>query len=69
MINRAHASHLGMQYTTGTTREIMYWRRMTTYLNEAVARMLYLSVDTVRSAERTNDVMPHSTASVASSSK
>jgi hypothetical protein len=29
MINRAHASHLGIQYTTGTAREIMYWPRMT----------------------------------------
>ena len=37
MINRAHASHLGIQYTTGTAREIMYWPRMTTDLSEAVA--------------------------------
>ena len=38
MIIRAHASHLGIQYTTGTAREIMYWPRMTTDLAEAVFR-------------------------------
>ena len=38
MIIRAHASHLGIQYMTGTAREIMYCPRMTTDLTEAVSR-------------------------------
>lgn len=36
MVNRAHASHLGIQYTVNTARDIMYWPRMTAELTEAV---------------------------------
>lgn len=36
MIERAHASHLGIEYTTGTAREIMYWPKMNAELTEAV---------------------------------
>lgn len=36
MINRAHASHLGITYTTNTARDIMYWPRMTAELTEIV---------------------------------
>ena len=38
MIIRAYASHMGMQYTTNTARDIMYWPRMHTELVEAVQR-------------------------------
>ena len=38
MSARAHTSHLGIQYTTGTAREIMYWPRMTADLTEAVQK-------------------------------
>lgn len=38
MIKRAHKSHLGIQYTQNTAREIMYWPRMTTDLQEAVMK-------------------------------
>ena len=38
MTARAHPSHLGIQYTTGTAREIMYWPRMTVDLTEAVQK-------------------------------
>ena len=38
MTDRAHASHLGIQYTTNTARQIMYWPRMTADLTEAVQR-------------------------------
>ena len=36
MIKRAHRSHLGIQYTQNTAREIMYWPRMTADLQGAV---------------------------------
>ena len=36
MIIRAHRSHLGIQYTQNTAREIMYWPRMTADLEQAV---------------------------------
>ncbi|XP_038055831.1 uncharacterized protein K02A2.6-like [Patiria miniata] len=38
MTARAHASHMGVQYTTNTARDIMYWPRMHTELVEAVQR-------------------------------
>jgi hypothetical protein len=38
MIRRAHAAHLGIQSTTNTAREIMYWPRMHTDLVDAVQR-------------------------------
>ena len=38
MTDRAHASHLGIQYTTNTARQIMYWPRMSADLTEAVQR-------------------------------
>ncbi|XP_038055826.1 uncharacterized protein K02A2.6-like [Patiria miniata] len=38
MTARAHASHMGVQYTTNTSRDIMYWPRMHTELVEAVQR-------------------------------
>ena len=33
---RAHASHLGIQYTINTARDIVYWPCMTADLTEAV---------------------------------
>ena len=36
---RAHRSHLGIQYTTSSARDIMYWPRMTADLTEAVQRL------------------------------
>ena len=38
MIDRAHASHGGIQYTVNTARDIMYWPRMNTDLTEAVQK-------------------------------
>ena len=38
MTARAHRSHLGIQYTINTARDIMYWPRMTADLTEAVQR-------------------------------
>ena len=38
MTSRAHRSHLGIQYTINTVRDIMYWPRMTADLTEAVQR-------------------------------
>ena len=38
MTARAHRSHLGIQYTTTSARDIMYWPRMTADLTEAVQR-------------------------------
>jgi len=38
MTARAHCSHLGIQYTINTARDIMYWPRMTADLTEAVQR-------------------------------
>ena len=38
LTNRAHASHLGIQYTCNTARPIMYWPRMTADLTDAVNR-------------------------------
>ena len=38
MTARAHRSHLRIQYTTSSTRDIMYWPRMTADLTEAVQR-------------------------------
>jgi len=36
MVERAHKSHLGEQYTINTAREIMYWPQMHQHLVEAV---------------------------------
>ena len=38
LITRAHASHMGIQYTIGTARDIMYWPRMNAELTEAVQK-------------------------------
>ena len=38
MTTRAHRSHLGIQYTTNTARDIMYWPRMTADLTDALQR-------------------------------
>ena len=38
LIQRAHASHMGIQYTSNTAREVMYWPSMTADLTEAVKR-------------------------------
>ena len=38
MTARAHRSHLRIQYTTSSARDIMYWPRMTADLTEAVQR-------------------------------
>ena len=38
MKKRAHASHLGEQYTISTAREVMFWPRMHTELIETVKR-------------------------------
>ena len=38
MTLRAHCSHLGIQYTINTARDIMYWPRMTADLTEALQR-------------------------------
>ena len=38
MVNRAHVLHLGIQYTTGIAREIMYWPRVTTDFTKAVTQ-------------------------------
>ena len=38
MTLRAQPSHLGIQHTINTARDIMYWPRMTTDLTEAVQR-------------------------------
>ena len=38
MIKRAHRSHMGIQYTQNTAREIMYWPRMTADLQDAVQK-------------------------------
>ena len=39
MTARAHRSDLGIQYTTSSARDIMYWPRMTADLTEAVQRL------------------------------
>ena len=36
MTSRAHAAHMGLQYTINTAREIMYWPKMHNDLTEAV---------------------------------
>lgn len=36
LVARAHASHMGVQYTTNTAKEIMYWPSMHADLTEAV---------------------------------
>ena len=36
MVVRAHRSHLGIQYTLNTAREIMFWPRMHAEITEAV---------------------------------
>lgn len=38
MVERAHQSHLGIQYTVNTAREIMFWPRMHTELVDVVQR-------------------------------
>ena len=38
LIQRAHASHLGIQYTINTAKEIMFWPRMSAELKEAVQK-------------------------------
>lgn len=38
MTARAHRSHLGIQYTINTAKDIVYWPRMTSDLTEAVQR-------------------------------
>ena len=38
MIERAHAAHMGIQYTNSTAREIMYWPRMSAELADVVQR-------------------------------
>ena len=38
MTERAHAAHMGIQYTNNTARKIMYWPRMSAELTEAVQR-------------------------------
>lgn len=38
MTGRSHCSHLGIQYTISTARDIMYWARLTADLTEAVQR-------------------------------
>ena len=38
MVTRAHRSHLGIQYTLNTAREIMYWPRMHADITETVRR-------------------------------
>jgi len=38
LVKRAHAAHLGVQYTTNTARDIMYWPGMHKDLVEAVQR-------------------------------
>ena len=38
MTARAHRSHLGIQCTTSSSRDIMYWPQMTADLTEAVQR-------------------------------
>ncbi|RUM46313.1 MAG: hypothetical protein DSY80_02390 [Desulfocapsa sp.] len=36
MMKRAHASHMGVQYTINTARDIMYWPNMNNHLTQAV---------------------------------
>ena len=38
MVVRAHRSHLGIQYTLNTAREIMFWPRLRVEITEAVRR-------------------------------
>ena len=38
MTAQAHRSHLGIQYTINTARDIIYWPRMTADLSEVVQR-------------------------------
>ena len=38
MIVRAHASHLGIQYTNNTAKEVMYWPLMSSELEDAVKK-------------------------------
>ena len=38
MLTRAHAAHLGQEYTCSTAREIMYWPRMSKELIETVQK-------------------------------
>jgi hypothetical protein len=38
MITRTHASHLGIQYTINTARDIIYWPRMATDVTNAVQK-------------------------------
>ena len=58
MTTRAHASHLGIQYTLNTARDIIYWPRMTADLTETVQRC-----NTCQETQPTlqKDVLPHRT--------
>ena len=38
MIVRAHASHLGIQYTNNTAKEVTYWPQMSSELEDAVEK-------------------------------
>ena len=38
LLTRAHASHLGIQYTVNTAKEIMFWPKMHSELVETVKR-------------------------------
>ncbi|XP_048583916.1 uncharacterized protein K02A2.6-like [Nematostella vectensis] len=57
MTTRAHASHLGIQYTTNTARDIMYWPGMSADLTEAVQRCS--TCQEMQPAQQKEPIMTH----------
>ena len=66
MTARAHSSHLGIQYTTSTARDIMNWPRMTADLTEAVQKCHVCQQSKPALLNRSHDDLPDSKPTMAS---
>ena len=57
MTTRAHASHMGIQYTVNTAKEIMFWPRMSSDLKEAVQKCSVC--EDYKPAQQNEELMTH----------